>query len=220
MLSRVQQRWGCSTTKYKSRNSKCDLRGGVFAADGVISVSKKEWLIIAGSAVVVFLLTIWAFAGTKRQPKEAAKAWSRDGIKASFMAAQLREVDKTHAGLILSYDLQNLTDSDYRLSDGAGVAIMSRLKSDGSLSQEEPMRLSYPVFLPAGQRAHLAIEITQNFAWPREDSHHEEKLKEFVRQRLAGVGGFVLFDEPDHIQIDLPAAWAELQGQDGTKTGG
>ena len=194
----------------------------MFSQDGETSVSKKQWLIIAGSAAVVFLLTIWAFAGTasKRQPKEAPKGWNRDGIKASFMAAQLREVDKTHAALILSYDLKNLTDTDYRLTEGPGTVIMSRLKSDGSLSQEEALRLSYPVFLPAGQRAHLAIEISQNFAWPREDSHHEEKLKEFVRQRLAGVGGFVLFDEADHIQVELPAAWPELQGEDGTKAGG
>lgn len=186
-------------------------------------MSKKQWLVIAGSAGIVFLLTIWAFAGAtfKRQPTETPKAvWNREGIKASFMAAQLREVDKTHTSLILSYDLKNLTDADYRLTDGPGVAIMSRLKSDGSLSQEEPMRLSYPVFLPAGQRAHLAIEITQNFAWPRDDSHHEENLKEFVRQNLAGLAGFALFDEADHIQIDLPAAWPELRGQDGTKAGG
>ncbi|PYT76976.1 MAG: hypothetical protein DMG40_24950 [Acidobacteria bacterium] len=165
---------------------------------------------------------IWAFAGpaSKRQPGEAPKAWNHEGIKASFMGAQLREVDKTRASLILSYDLKNFTEADYRLPDSRNVVIMSRQKSDGSLSQEEPIRMSYPVFLPAGQHTHLGIEISQNFAWPREDSHHEERLKEFVRQRLAGVGGFVLFDEADHLQIELPAAWPELQEQDGRKAGG
>jgi hypothetical protein len=185
-------------------------------------VSKKQWLVIAGSAGIVFLLTIWAFAGTslKRQPKEAAKTWNSDGIKAVYMAAQLRQVDKTHAKLILSYDLQNLSDVDYRLTEGSGVVIMSRLKSDGSLSQEQPVRLSYPVFLPSNQRAHMAIEITRDFSWPRDDSHHDEKLKEFVRQALAGVRGFVLFDENSHCQIDLPPAWPNLQETDETQTGG
>ena len=176
-------------------------------------MSKKQWLVMAGAAGVVFLLTVWAFGGTsfKRQPREAAKNWNRDGIKAVYMATQLRQVDKNHASLVLSYDLNNLTDVDYRLSDGSGVVIMGRLKSDGSLSQEQRMRLSYPVFLPAGQRAHLAIEITQEFVWPKEDSHHDEKLKEFVRQTLNSVEGFVLFDESSRTQIDLPGAWPDLQ---------
>jgi len=40
------------------------------------------------------------------------------------------------------------------------------LKSGGSLSQQEPLRLSYPFFLPAKQHARLAIEMTQAFTWP------------------------------------------------------
>lgn len=185
-------------------------------------MSKKQWLVMAGAAGVVFLLTVWAFGGTsfKRQPKEASKNWNRDGIKAVYMATQLRQLDKNHASLVLSYDLNNLTDVDYRLSEGSGVVIMSRLKSDGSLSQEQHMRLSYPVFLPAGQRAHLAIEITQEFVWPKEDSHHDEKLKEFVRQTLATVRGFVLFDENSHSQIDLPAAWPDFQETPQAEPGG
>lgn len=183
-------------------------------------MSRKQLLIIASSTVVVLLLAILTLGAPifKKQPQEARTGWNRDGIKASYVAAQLREVDKAHASLILSYDLSNQTDSDYRLSDGAGVVIMSRLKGDGSLSQEESIRLSYPVFLPARQRARLAIEISRAFTWPREDSHYEEKLKEFIKQRLGDVRGFVLFDQASHTQIDLPAAWPELQGK--TQTGG
>lgn len=186
-------------------------------------MSNKQWFVIAGAAAVVFVLTLWAFAGTpfkRQQTKEAQKTWNRNGVKAVYMATQLREVDKTHAALILSFDLDNLTNMDYRLSDSLGLVIMSRLKSDGSLSQEQPIRLSYPVFLPAGQRAHLAIQITHEFAWPREDSQHDEKLKEFVRQSLAAVRGFVLFDESSYNQIDLPAAWPELEASAATEPGG
>ena len=183
-------------------------------------MSRKQLLIIATSTAVLLLLAILTLGGPlfKKPPQEARTGWNRDGIKASYVAAQLREVDKAHSSLVLSYDLKNLTDLDYRLSDGAGVVIMSRLKGDGSLSQEESIHLSYPVFLPARQRARLAIEISRAFAWPREDSHYEEKLKEFVKQRLGSVRGFVLFDEASHSQIDLPAAWPELQGQ--TQAGG
>lgn len=187
-------------------------------------MSRKQLLIIAISAGAIVFLAILTLGGSlfNNPPKEAhaaaAPGWNREGIKATYVAAQLREVDKAHSSLILSYDLKNLTDMDYRLTEGAGVVIMSRLKGDGSLSQEESIHLSYPVFLPARQRARLAIEISRAFAWPREDSHYEEKLKEFVKQRLSDVKGFVLFDEASHSQIDLPAAWPELQ--DKSQTGG
>lgn len=186
-------------------------------------MSRKQLLIIASTTGAVLLLAILTLGGPlfKRSPQEThagtTTGWNREGIKATYVAAQLREVDKAHSSLILSYDLKNLTDIDYRLTDGAGVVIMSRLKGDDSLSQEESIHLSYPVFLPARQRARLAIEISRAFSWPREDSHYEEKLKEFVKQRLGDVRGFVLFDEATHSQIDLPAAWPELQ--DKTKGG-
>ena len=183
-------------------------------------MSRKQWLVVAGFAGAVLLLAILTLGAPifKKPSKEVRAGWNREGIKAAYVATQLREVDNAHSSLILSYDLRNLTDFDYRLSDGAGVVIMSRLKGDGSLSQEESIHLSYPVFLPARQRARLAIEIPRAFPWPREDSHYEEKLKEFVKQRLGEVRGFVLFDEASHCQIDLPAAWPELQEK--TQTGG
>lgn len=197
------------------------IAGRVFARDTEIPVSRKQFLIITSSVVAVLLLAILTLGRPifKKPPQQDVRAgWNRDGIKASYVAAQLREVDKAHSSLVLSYDLSNQTDLDYRLTEGPAVVIMRRLKGDGSLSQEESIHLSYPVFLPAKQRARMAIEISRDFPWPREDSHYEEKLKEFVKQRLSDIRGFVLFDEASHSQIDLPAAWPELQGQ--TQTGG
>jgi hypothetical protein len=134
------------------------------------------------------------------------------------VASQLKALDKAHATLTLSYDLENRSDHDYRLADGSGVVLMSRLKSDGSLSQEEPIRLGYPVFLPARQRARVGIQITQSFTWPiQSDPGYEEKLKDFVKQRLANVASFVLFDQASHWQIELPGAWEDLR--DATKQG-
>jgi len=184
-------------------------------------VSRKDWVTILGSAGAgLFVLVIWTlFAPAFKHPsKESRKDWNQEAIKAAYVAIQLREVDKTHSSLILSYDLNNLTDLDYRLAESSGAVIMSKLRSDGSLSQEEPVRLSYPVFLPARQHARMAIEISQPFTWPREDSHYEERLKEFVKQRLGGVRGFVLFDEASHSQVELPAVWPQLR--DGMQVGG
>ena len=204
----------------KQPESKNLLQAESSEVDTEIPVSKKQLLIIASSVGVVLLLAILTLGKPifNKRAKDVRNGWNREGIKAAYVATQLREVDNAHSSLILSYDVRNLTDVDYRLAEGAGLVVMSQLKGDGSLSQEESIHLSYPVFLPAKQRARLAIEISRAFPWPREDSRYEDKLKEFVKQRLGGVRGFVLFDEASHSQIDLPAAWPELQ--DRTQTGG
>lgn len=165
-----------------------------------------------GAGVFLLIVLILAGSALRRPAKEPSRAWNQEAIKGTYVASQLRELDKTHSSLLLSYDLTNFTDLDYRLAEGPGLAIVSRLKADGSLSQEEPIHLSYPVFLPARQRARIAIEIARPFSWPvRDDPSYDDKLRDFVRQRLAAVGEFVLFDESSLCQIELPGAWRELQ---------
>jgi len=179
-------------------------------------VSKKNSFVIACSAGVGFVLLIFFMtraAAFKGSPSDtSSKSWNREVIKATYVASQLKETDKTHSTLTLSYDLENNTNSDFRLDAGPGVVILSRLEADGSLSQQEPVRLSYPVFLPAKQHARLAIEITQPFAWPPEDNPaYIEKLREFVKQRLANVQEFVLFDQSSRSEVKLPRVWQQLQ---------
>ena len=175
---------------------------------------KKNFLVIATLTGGLVLLTIFMTGTTafKNRHAETSKSWDREAIKATYVTTQLKETDKAHSTLVLSYDLENNTDSDYRFDDGHGVVILSRLKADGSLSQQEPIHLSYPVFLPTKQHARLAIEITERFAWPLEgDPAYVDKLREFVKQRLASVGEFVLFDQSSHAQVTLPEEWQELQ---------
>jgi hypothetical protein len=179
------------------------------------TVPRKNLLLIAGFAGTgLLVLIVLMFTGSVFKPwrSEPSNSWNREAIQATYVASQLRQVDKARSTLVLSYDLENNSDVDYRVADGPGVLILSRLKSDGSLSQEQPIRLSYPVFLPAKQRARIAVEITQPLAWPvQDDPAYEDKLRDFVKQRLANVGAFVLFDESSHRQIELPGAWEELQ---------
>jgi hypothetical protein len=178
-------------------------------------VSKKNFFIIfslAGAVLVLFIVFMTGATAFKARSGEPFMSWNREAIKATYLASQLKETDKGHSTLTLSYDLENNTDSDYRLDGGRDVVIQSRLKSDGSLSQQEPLRLSYPVFLPAKQHARLAIEMTQPFAWPaEEDPAYVAKLREFVKQRLANIGEFVLFDQSSRAEIKLPGAWQQLQ---------
>jgi hypothetical protein len=176
---------------------------------------KKSSLVIGVSlgAGLLLLVVLGAVGSALRHSKnEKLAPWKQEDIKATYVASQLKLADKAHATLTLSYDLENNTDLDYDLAGGPGVVIMSRLKSDGSLSQEERPRLRYAVFLPARQRARLAIEITEPFVWPSQnDAMYEAKLKDFVRQRLTNVSAFVVFDETNRRQLELPSAWRELQ---------
>jgi hypothetical protein len=170
------------------------------------------WVVVSAGAA----LLLWgAFAVAppfKHSPRQEPPAWSQGTIRASYVGSQLKEIDKTRSSLMISYDLENDSDSDYRLTDGPGVIILSRLKSDGSYSQEQPVRLGYPVFVPAKQHARLAIEITQPFTWPAEsDPAYLDKMRDFVRRRLEDVGEFVLFDDANHRQLELPSGWAQLQ---------
>lgn len=178
-------------------------------------MSWKDALLVIGSAGVVLLgISLVRNNGSifRRSVREEPAAWNQGIISAGYIGSQLREIDKTRASLVISYDLENNTDSDYRLADGPSLVILSRLKSDGSYSQDQPIRLSYPVFLPARQHARLAVEITQPFNWPSDaDSGSIEKLRNFVRQRLQNVEEFVLFDEANHWQLELPSGWDELE---------
>jgi hypothetical protein len=174
----------------------------------------KKALVIGASAGVGFFLALLLILGGafNSSPVKLPGSWNRDAIKATYVGSQLRQIDKTLVGLFLSYDLKNNTDRDYRLADSPGVVIMSRFKSDHSLSQEDLIRLSYPAFLPANQLVRIAIEISYPFVWPAtEDPDLENKLKDFVKQRLAKVEEFVLFDELSRCQVELPSAWQELE---------
>jgi hypothetical protein len=185
-----------------------------------MSLGKKALVIgvSGGAGFFLVLLLILGGAAFNRSPVKPAGSWNQNAIKATYVGSQLRQIDKTVAGLFLSYDFENNTDRDYRLTDAPGVVIMSRLKSDHSLSQEELIRLSYPAFLPANQRVRIAIVISYPFVWPAPgDPALENKLKDFVKQRLAKVEEFVLFDEGNHCQIELPSAWQELERDAGVK---
>ncbi|HXN21197.1 MAG TPA: hypothetical protein VOA41_00480 [Candidatus Dormibacteraeota bacterium] len=164
---------------------------------------------LSGAALVIIFFLAGLDMNTSRA--RASQGWKLNAIKASYAHSELKEINPEHAVLLLTYDLENNTDIDYRLTEhgtSGDVIIMSRLKSDGSLSQEDPMRLAHPVYLPAGQTVRISIEVSHPFLWPAPgDPALAEKLKDFVKQRLTNVAGFVLFDEADRCQVELPRAW-------------
>jgi hypothetical protein len=147
-----------------------------------------------------------------RPAAKAQKPWNSTAITATYVGAQLRQLDSGNAALYLAYEVQNHTDADYQLADGPTALVMSRLRADGSLSSQQPVRLSYPTFLPARQRARIALEVPAPLNWPGDnDSAYQDKLRDFVNQKLADVQAFVLFDQSDRFDIEFPNGWQELK---------
>jgi hypothetical protein len=164
------------------------------------------------AAVALALVAIAGFVYYRyASSRNSQKTWNADAITARYVSTQLKQVDSSNARLLLSYDLENNTNTDYRLAEAPGLVIMSRLQSDGSLSSQEDIRLSYPTFLPAGQRARISLQLTHALEWPPDnDPTLADKLRDFVNQELADVQEFVLFDQTNRRQIEFPRGWQRL----------
>ena len=151
---------------------------------------------------------IFYFLPRSRRPRP----WNTTAITANYVGAQLRQLDSGNVALYLAYEVRNQTDSDYQLADGPGAVVMSRLRADGSLSSQQQVRLSFPTFLPARQRARVALEIPSPFGWPADsDPAFQDRLRDFVNQKLVEVQAFVLFDQADRVEIEFPSGWQQLR---------
>jgi hypothetical protein len=168
--------------------------------------------ISAGAGLLLLLAFVVGGTAVNRARTGTVKPWNQKAFKAKYAGSQLKQAGNGSATLTLSYELENLTNLDFHLTEGSGLVIARKLVSSDGLSQEEPLRLGYPAFLPAGQSARIAIEITQTFRWPREDDPaYVSRLRDFVKERLANTREFVVFDEASRCQIELPSAWEDLQ---------
>jgi N-acetylmuramoyl-L-alanine amidase len=164
-----------------------------------------------------------AFSGTWYISGRHIVAWNEKAITATYVGAQFREISSKSGTLFLAYSVQNHTDLDYRLANGPSVVLMSRLKPSGALSSQQEIRLSYPTFLPARQKARIALEITYILGRPAENDPFSQdrhnKLGELF-ERLTSVQSFVLFDQDNRLQIEFPDAWPELTRAGGSRLTG
>jgi hypothetical protein len=170
-------------------------------------------------AVLAFLVFYVLPRGARQQPSasEAQPApWNSGAMHSTFAGVQVREVDPAHAELVFSYDLDNNTESDYRLTKGPSTVVMTRLKSNGTLSSDEPVDIVNSVFLPAKNRTRISLQVMHPFNWPaglvpgQIGPANQEKFRAIVAEEVANYSGFVLFDQSTHFQIELPGGWQEL----------
>jgi hypothetical protein len=162
-----------------------------------------------------FLLMLVAAGGGLPEARSSANPvnpWNSHAIESALAGVQVREIDSSKSEVVFLYDLDNKTDSDYQLSKGPSVVIMSRLKSSGSLSSEKQISLASGAFVPARNRTRIEVFITRPFNWPaRMDVTSQSRIRQLVTNEIAGLEGFVLFDQETRYQIDLPGSWAEAE---------
>src|ERR1700734_2786969 len=168
------------------------------------------------SAAALLFLVLTPPSKQATAPKQP-EGWNSDAIRSSFEGLQVKEIDRTHAALIFSFDLENTTDSDYHLSKDQKVLVMGRLKSNGSFKAEDSMQIDNSVFVPAGNRARIALKLSDSFNWPTQmfpgqvGPLTQEKFRTFVAGKVDNLQGFILFDEAARYQIELPGGWQELR---------
>jgi hypothetical protein len=181
----------------------------------------RKLLIFVLCLCVLALVLIEIFPRVLRQDPATKAAqtsvWNSVLVRGTLAGVQVHEVDPAHVQLVFYYDLDNNSDADYQLTKGPGTVVMTRLKSNGSLSSDETMELDHSVFLPARNRTRISLQSTQAFSWPsgmqagQMGSVNQDKFRSLLAQQVGNCSGFVLFDQAKHIQIELPGGWQELQ---------
>jgi hypothetical protein len=164
-----------------------------------------------GAAAIAAILLLVVTAGMLPQARSltnSANPWNSRAIHSTFAGVQVHEIDASKAELIFLYDLENNSASDYQLSKGPGVLIMSRLKSSGSLSSDKQITLASSAFVPAKNRTRIELKMAKPFNWPaRMDTASQARIRQLVDAELADLSGFVLFDQDARYQIELPGTW-------------
>jgi len=184
-------------------------------------VSKRNifgW-VAAGVAAIAAIVIAVRFVRSAA-PTGHAEAWNSSAIQSTLAGIRVKEIDPAHAAVVFFYDLDNRTDTDYRLSSGPNVVIMSRLQPSGSLSSDQQINLDANAFVPAKNRTRIGVEMSRAFAWPSaRDASAERQIRQLVADQVAGLEGFVLFDQTTRYEIDLATASPELQVEPATTSG-
>jgi hypothetical protein len=167
---------------------------------------RKTFIIGILACALLFLAAAYAWkAPQSNQAAAGQKPWNSRAIGSAFTGVQVREVDATHAAVDFLYDLDNRTNSDFRLAPGPSNVIMRRLKADGSLSSDKDAHLAAAAFVPTNNRTRVAVEVTDAFDWPaKEDAAANQAFRSLVAREASGLEGFVIFDQISRYEIELP----------------
>jgi hypothetical protein len=119
--------------------------------------------------------------------------------------------------LNLIYSVENTTNKDYTLSSKSEIKFMSRALG-GTLAgniftaaagtpEADQNDIDLPLFIPAKQKALLRFTLADTemplHGVGESDPDYHERLRAYL-EKSYHVSGYVLFDDIEHYEIDLP----------------
>lgn len=185
----------------------CDTFKAAIFGDPLV----KKTIVIAVISCGVLFFVAGYFSRAPRVVQSATKQqpWNSRAIQSTFKGVQVRELDSTHAAVDFVFELENRTSSDFQLTPGPSAIIMKRLKADGSLTSDPAAHLTSAVFLPTNNRTRITLEVSEPFNWPaKQDAAADQSFREFARNEVSGLDGFVIFDQASRYEVDLPIQMA------------
>ncbi len=144
-------------------------------------------------------------------------SWDSHAIQVTFDGVLVDE----NKHVLFYYVLNNMTDMDYRISDGSDVVVMGKQRGTKNTLVElsvEQVKVFYPIILPAKQRHILVIrdlrrtyksfhgELKEN-PTPKEEQAYHNNLEALIDRLFPNFNGFVIFDKASSREIDLPKGW-------------
>ena len=167
---------------------------------------------VAATAIVAALLFWYTTRPVKPKP------WNRTAITAEYY--RVSTSDEHDSKLQFEYVLENKTDKDYEIKAYSAPRIAARLEDTNSLTgfaDENVIVLKLPVFVPARQKTRISI-TTPSYGFstlthPTSSSTRDEwhkyylELTAHVTKTMSNLDGFVLFDENNRYEVELPNGW-------------
>ena len=177
----------------------------------------KRLLVVGISFGVGFAITasiiIGGFFLYQSRPKPP-KPWNPTAITAAYDHI---DTDGENKNFVFYYTLENNTNFDYKISNLTDVVTMAKLKKPNSLSGSPDgkfLKPDYPILIPAKQRLRFSLQL--GFPYDKnmkegtrkeEREQYRKELEAYANKEFSNLDGFVLFDEVNRYQINLPKGW-------------
>jgi hypothetical protein len=167
----------------------------------------------AGSAVAGGIIIGACLWWTSRPIKP--KPWNSKAITASFERLMTEGDENTY---VFVYTLQNNTDFDYRVTGATELHLAAKLRQQNEFSFDDSQNLTtdYPIYVPAMSRVRFRLHVKYPYPVKENlDASEDEKadwytnICRYVVKELSNLNGFVIVDDAERYQIDLPDGWAE-----------
>jgi len=130
------------------------------------------------------------------------------GYVADFETIGLRLGDRVEASFI--YALTNYADPEYRLPEESSALLVTQTKV-GGWARNEQYHVQYPrpLSVPKGQTIRLTISAAYEYSEKlrKGEEPNPGKITAFLRQKIDGVDGFLLFDVNRRFDMFLPGGW-------------